>query len=74
MTLDEIRARLEVLSEEMTALIHKYRLSAENPLHVIADARARIDHLPDYVRFLELSLEGRILGDEGQRLLEGSAD
>ncbi len=68
MTLEDIRRRLEQLSEEMTALIVKHGLSAESPLEVIADARRRIEDPLDYVRFLELSLEGRILADEGERL------
>ena len=69
MTLEDIEQRLKDLSEEMTALIRQYEMDAESPLHVIENARERITKQEDYVRFLELSLEGRILADEGQRLI-----
>jgi hypothetical protein len=70
MTLEDVRNRLRVVSEEMTALIRKYGLNATQPLSVIEHARSNITEAGDYVRFLELSLEGRILADEGERLMK----
>jgi hypothetical protein len=52
----------------MTELIRRYKLKADSPLDVIVRARSGISDPDDYVRFLELSLEGRILADEGERL------
>jgi hypothetical protein len=68
MTLDDVRNRLSQLSEEMTLLIRRYGLKADSPLEVIAQAKSQISDQEDYLRFLELSLEGRILADEGDRL------
>ena len=59
----EIQKRLEVLSAEMIELIQTYGLDATDPRDVIATARRKISVSADYVRFLELSLEGRILGE-----------
>ena len=59
----EIQKRLEVLSAEMIELIRTYGLGAADPREVIATARRKISVPADYVRFLELSLEGRILGE-----------
>lgn len=70
MTLQDIRTRLEQVSKEMTALIREYHLVAESPLSVIDNAKAAITKPADYLRFLELSLEGRILADEGERLMK----
>ncbi|GEM_PF-710347 len=69
MDLQQVRERLRVLSDDMTDLIHRYGMRAQGPLDVLKNARACITDTSDYVRFLELSLEGRILADEGERLL-----
>lgn len=68
MTLEDVRRRLEGLSIEMTVLIRRYNLAAKSPLEVIESSRKAISDPEDYIRFLELSLEGRILADEGERL------
>lgn len=70
MKLSELRARLNQLSLEMSELIKKYHLSAESSLNVIENARETIHEPKDYLKFLELSLEGRILADEGERLMK----
>ncbi len=59
----EIQKRLDALSAEMIELIRTYGLDATDPRDVIATARRKISIPADYVRFLELSLEGRILGE-----------
>ena len=68
-SLEDVKMRLERIAQEMTELIHRYSLSADSALQVIGAARAAIHDRKDYVRFLELSLEGRILADEGERLM-----
>jgi len=70
MNLSELRRRLIAVTEEMTALIRVYELHAFDPLDVIEHAKKRIKLPNDYVRFLELSLQGRILADEGERLMK----
>lgn len=70
MTLEDIRRRLDAVSEEMTLLIRKYNLTTSSALKVISTARTSINDPSDYVKFLELSLEGRILADEGERLMK----
>lgn len=70
MTLQDVRSRLEALSQEVTVLIRRYGLDAASPLLVIENAREKITEPSDYVTFLELSLEGRILADEGARLMK----
>lgn len=70
MTLEDVRRRLDALSFEMTVLIQKYHLTTESPLGVIQTARNSISDQNDYIKFLELSLEGRILADEGERLMK----
>lgn len=63
LTITNIRRELDKISHEMMSLIKKYQLSATSPLDVVEMAKARIDDKNDYIRFLELSLEGRIYGD-----------
>lgn len=63
LTINNIRKQLDIISEEMVALIKKYKLSAESQLDVIDMARNSIDNTTDYIKFLELSLEGRIYGE-----------
>ena len=58
-TLADLQAHLERVSQEMIALIRAYDLDATSPFDVIAVARRKITKPEDYVRFLELSLEGR---------------
>ena len=63
LTISNIQKELEVISQEMIILINKYNLSATSQLDVIDMARDNITDQKDYVRFLELSLEGRIYGE-----------
>ncbi len=68
LTLTSIRKELEELSSEMILLIQKYDLDATNSLEIISIAKKKISEPKDYVRFLELSLEGRILGEAATAL------
>ncbi len=68
LTITNIRHELDKISQEMMSLIKKYQLSATSQLEVIEMARTQIDDKNDYIRFLELSLEGRIYGDAASAL------
>ncbi|MCH2110183.1 MAG: hypothetical protein MK135_12715 [Polyangiaceae bacterium] len=70
MTLDDIQRRLATLSAQMTSLIRRYDLQADSSLVVLGEARRKIKDKNDYILFLELSLEGRVLADEGERLMK----
>ncbi|WP_419901453.1 hypothetical protein [Kiloniella sp.] len=67
-TIPDIQKQLEIISQELIAIIQKYELDAQNPLDVIPVARKQITNDSDYVRFLELSLEGRLLGEAAEHL------
>ncbi|KKJ77602.1 hypothetical protein WH95_07995 [Kiloniella litopenaei] len=67
-TIPDIQKRLEILSQELIALIQQYQLDAQDPLDVIPVAREKVSQKEDYIRFLELSLEGRLLGEAAQHL------
>ncbi|WP_033067237.1 hypothetical protein [Thalassospira australica] len=64
----DTRKKLDQITAEMLGLIRKYDLDAANPFDVIEVARAKITDQNDYIRFLELSLEGRIYGEYGDAL------
>ena len=68
-SLSGLQAHLELVSQEMIALIRAYDLDATSPFEVIAVARRKITKPEDYVRFLELSLEGRIYGEAASALM-----
>jgi hypothetical protein len=63
LTINNIRKELEIISQEMLGIIKKYDLTAMSQLDVIEMARKNITEKKDYIRFLELSLEGRIYGE-----------
>ena len=63
LTINNIRKELEIISQEMLEIIKKYDLTAMSQLDVIDMARENITEKNDYIRFLELSLEGRIYGE-----------
>lgn len=63
LTITNIRNELNKISEEMLILIKKYNLKANSQLEVVEMARLNITNQKDYIRFLELSLEGRIYGE-----------
>ncbi len=63
LTVHNIAKELENISQEMIKIIQKYELSASSQLEVIDMARDNITDSQDYIRFLELSLEGRIYGE-----------
>ena len=63
LTINNIRKELEIISQEMLGIIKKYDLTAMSQLDVIDMARKNITEKKDYIRFLELSLEGRIYGE-----------
>lgn len=69
-----LQAHLEQVSQEMIGLIRAYELDATSPFDVIAVAREKITKHEDYVRFLELSLEGRIYGEAASALVEAQKD
>lgn len=64
----DARKKLDQITAEMLALIRKYGLDAASPFEVISVARAKIPDQGDYIRFLELSLEGRIYGEYADAL------
>lgn len=68
-SLAELQAHLEQVSQEMIGLIRAYDLDATSPFDVIEVARRKITKPDDYVRFLELSLEGRIYGEAAAALM-----
>ncbi len=68
--LSELQAHLERISQEMIGLIRAYDLDATSPFDVLPVAREKITKPDDYVRFLELSLEGRIYGEAAAALME----
>ncbi|WP_085902761.1 hypothetical protein [Kiloniella majae] len=70
----EIQKRLETLSQELITLIQEYQLDAQDPLDVIPVAREKVSKKDDYIRFLELSLEGRLLGEAAQHLEASSSE
>ena len=63
--LPKVKKELNRISAEIIVLINKYKLDAASPLEVTKIARQKITDKTDYIRFLELSLEGRIYGDYG---------
>lgn len=63
LTINNIRSELDRISVEMISLIQKYDMDATSPLQIIDMARLKITDPADYVRFLEISLEGRIYGE-----------
>ena len=63
LNINNIRKELEIISQELLVLIKKYELTATSQLDVIEMAREKIGDKNDYIRFLELSLEGRIYGE-----------
>ncbi len=68
LTLTNIRKELNDISAEIMALIQKYNLDATSAIDIIPVARQKITNPKDYTRFLELSLEGRILGEAATAL------
>ena len=68
LTISNIRNELNKISEEMLILIKKYNLMANSQLEVAEMAHQNITDQKDYIRFLELSLEGRIYGEAAQAL------
>lgn len=68
LTITNIRNELNKISTDMLSLIKKYELSATSQLDVIEMAQSKITNKDDYIRFLELSLEGRIYGESATAL------
>ncbi len=68
LTITNIRKELDKISTEMMELIQQYNLDATSALDIIPIARRKISRQKDYIRFLELSLEGRILGEAATAL------
>ncbi|AUG52627.1 hypothetical protein [Thalassospira marina] len=67
-TFAQAQQKLEEITAEMLVLIRQYGLDAESPFDVIRVARNKIGNEQDYIRFLELSLEGRIYGEYAEAL------
>ncbi len=72
LTIGNIQRELEVISQEMIVLIKKYNLSASSQLEIIDMAQNNIKDQKDYIRFLELSLEGRIYGEAATAIEKGN--
>jgi len=70
MGFQDIQRELTRISEDVVALIRQYGMTAQSPLDVLADAKKCITNQEDYIRFLELSLEGRILGEIGDAMIK----
>lgn len=68
LTIHNIATELDKISSEMMGIINKYNLKATSQLDVIDMARDNITDTKDYIRFLELSLEGRIYGDSAHEI------
>ena len=65
---NQIKKELESVSAEIVVLITQYALDVSTPLQVIPTAREKITDDQDYIRFLELSLQGRLLGEAVEHL------
>ncbi len=65
---NQIKKELEQVSSKMVELITLYDLDVSTPLEIISTARKKIDKHDDYVLFLELSLQGRLLGETAEHL------
>jgi hypothetical protein len=74
LTITNIRKELDIISNEMLSLIKKYKLMANSQLEVVEMARNNITDQKDYIRFLELSLEGRIYGDAATALEKATVE
>lgn len=70
----EMQKRLNDVTDEMLVLIRRYELDADSPFDVIEVARRKIGNQQDYIRFLELSLEGRIYGEAAAALEKAEAE
>lgn len=60
---NRIKQDLDKVSAELVDLINKYEMVVDSPLDIIAYAKKSIQDPHDYIRFLELSLQGRLLGE-----------
>lgn len=71
-SLTEIKKKLNAVTVEMMGIIQKYQLetAVNSPFDMIEAVKARITDDADYVRFLELSVEGRIYGEAGDALMK----
>ena len=68
LTITKIKKELDIISSEMMQLIQKYNLDATTSMEIIPVAKRKINNPKDYTLFLELSLEGRILGEAATAL------
>lgn len=58
-----LQNKLDLVSKEVLSLISKYNLSVSTPMEIIDTAKKNITDEKDYLRFIELSLEGRIISE-----------
>ena len=65
---NRIKSELDKVSDEMLSIISKYKLEVKSPLDIIKTAKQKITDKDDYVKFIELSLQGRLLGEAIQHL------
>ncbi len=68
-----IKRDLDAVSAELAQLISTYQLQVDTPLDIIQTARDTITNGEDYVRFLELSLQGRLLAEAADYILQAKA-
>jgi len=65
---NRIKIELDKVSNEILAIIGNYKLQVESPLEIITTAQKQITDKDDYVKFIELSLQGRLLVEAIQHL------
>ena len=66
---NRIKSELDKVSDEMLSIISKYKLEVKKVLlDIIKTAKQKITDKDDYVKFIELSLQGRLLGEAIQHL------
>lgn len=56
-----LRQRIAEIESRLTEIRDRYSLSASTPLQMLPEARSKITDRTDYVRFLEMSLELRLI-------------
>ncbi len=66
---NRIKQDLDKVSDELVYLIDTYDLQVESPLEIIENAKTKITNPDDYIKFLELSLQGRLLGEAADYIL-----
>lgn len=61
--LNYLKQKLDMVSKEVLQIITKYGLSVSSPMEIIEVAKKNITDEKDYIKFIELSLQGRIISE-----------